>query len=338
MAMQEGLAAKADLRLLRDRRAANRTAVWLGMFVGTYSLLAGILFPELYLENFKAFLLDFLPTALLICFIGLLGTGILRRPASPLSYLAEIMAARGLGAIAVAFGTTVGVAAFWTFKYHIPDIVPFYADPLLANLDATLHFGDPWRLLHAIIPAGAMPMLVIIYFPVWLFLYFAAITSAALCSEPLRTRYMFAFAVTTIGLGTVMAALLASVGPIFYDAFFGGDRFADLRAALGQSDAARPVLAIADRLYSAHMHGAKDVFVGISAMPSIHVAMATLNALFFSQLNRRLGYIAWGFAALTLLCSVYFGWHYAVDGYVSILAVALIWRITGHLCGGGDNV
>lgn len=336
--MQKEFAATTDLRSSRDRRLANRLpAVWLAWFVGAYSILAGILFPELYLTNLKAFALDFLPAALLICIIGLLGKAILRRPASPLSFLAEIMAARGFGAITVAFGICVGVAAFWTFKYHIPDIVPFFADPMLADLDATLHFGDPWRFLHAMTPVSAMPILVIAYFPVWLFLYFAAITSAALCSEPLRTRYMVAFTITTVGLGTVMAAALASVGPIFYDTFIGGARFADLRGALDQSDAARPVLAIANRLYSAHVHGAEDVFAGISAMPSIHVAVATLNALFFSQLNRWLGRIAWGFAALTLFCSVYFGWHYAVDGYVSVLAVLAIWRTTAHLCG-GDNV
>ncbi|TIN21837.1 MAG: hypothetical protein E5Y31_19780 [Mesorhizobium sp.] len=35
------------------------------------------------------------------------------------------------------------------------------------------------------------------------------------------------------------------------------------------------------------------------------------------------------YVALILFGSVYSGWHYAIDGYVSIALVILIWWITG---------
>ncbi|QND65982.1 hypothetical protein HB777_20105 [Mesorhizobium loti] len=337
--MREEILAKTDLTSARELRIAGTPAIRLIWVVATYSLVALFFSPDLYLLNLKAFALDFLPVALTACSLGLIGTAVLRRPASPLSFLAEILAARGLGAMTITLGTCVGIAAFWTFKYNITRLVPFYADRTLANIDFALHFGDPWRWLHAVTPPAAIPALVLLYFPAWLFQFFTAIIVAAFCREPLRTRYMVAFTITMIGLGTVMATAVASAGPIFYDTFVpgGGLRFADLRAALGSSSAALPMVEVASRLRNAYEYGAENVFAGISAMPSIHVAVAALNALFFSRINRWIGAAAWVFAALTLFGSVYWGWHYAIDGYVAIAAVVSIWVASARMCG-GDSV
>ena len=45
-------------------------------------------------------------------------------------------------------------------------------------------------------------------------------------------------------------------------------------------------------------------------MPSMHVAMAVLNALFLGRLAWWLGALRLAFAAAILFGSVYFGWHY----------------------------
>ncbi len=222
----------------------------------------------------------------------------------------------------------IGMAAFWTVKFNIPHAVPFYADPALAEIDRTLHFGDPWRWVHSIMPAAAMPPMLVVYFPLWLLAFIGCIALAAFHpSDRLRSRYLLSFIATYAVLGTMLAALGASVGPIFYDQFLGEGRFADLILTLKQKPGASYHFFVADRLYAAYVSGAEDVFAGISAMPSIHVAVATLNALFLTQINRWLGVAAWAFAALTLFGSVYFGWHYAVDGYVSAAAVLLFWRL-----------
>jgi hypothetical protein len=36
-----------------------------------------------------------------------------------------------------------------------------------------------------------------------------------------------------------------------------------------------------------------------------------------------------GFCAVILFGSVHLGWHYAVDGYFSIIATVAIWKIVG---------
>ncbi|MEX2741195.1 phosphatase PAP2 family protein [Rhizobium mongolense] len=70
---------------------------------------------------------------------------------------------------------------------------------------------------------------------------------------------------------------------------------------------------------------------GISAMPSVHVGLVVLNALFLSSLNRWLGVVGWAFAAMIFYGSVYTGWHCAVDGYVATAVALAIWWLTGRL-------
>jgi membrane protein implicated in regulation of membrane protease activity len=68
----------------------------------------------------------------------------------------------------------------------------------------------------------------------------------------------------------------------------------------------------------------------------MHVAIAMLNALFIREILGRLAaFLAWSYLAFILFGSVYLGWHYAVDGYASIVLVAIIYwagrRISRYL-------
>jgi PAP2 superfamily len=302
--------------------------VWLSAMVWLYTAVAYELSPQLFSQNLRQFALHGLIAILILSYLGLLGALIAVRPKSPLRFIAGIVSSRGVGFISIAVATCFGMAAFWTFKYHIPSVAPFYADRLFADLDSALHFGnDPWRLAHSVMPSSAMGPMVVIYFPVWYFQFFICLFVAALQpNASLRNRYFISLATTYLLLGTIMAAALSSVGPIFYDRFIDGERFSELLLTLHRNEASTFIFVVADRLLSAYSSGVEDIFAGISAMPSIHVAVAALNAVFLAQINRWLGFIGWVFTALTLFGSVYFGWHYAIDGYVSIFAVLLIWR------------
>ncbi len=63
---------------------------------------------------------------------------------------------------------------------------------------------------------------------------------------------------------------------------------------------------------------------GISAFPSIHVAMVTMNALFLWEWSRKIGLAGFAYVAIILASSVCLAWHYAIDGYVSILVVTVL--------------
>ena len=67
----------------------------------------------------------------------------------------------------------------------------------------------------------------------------------------------------------------------------------------------------------------------ISAMPSIHVAMPVVFTMLAWQTDRLLGAAFAVFGVIVFLGSVHLGWHYAVDGYVSVLTMIAVWRLTG---------
>jgi hypothetical protein len=70
-------------------------------------------------------------------------------------------------------------------------------------------------------------------------------------------------------------------------------------------------------------------FGGISAMPSMHIAMVTVIALLGWAHSRLLGTVFTVFALVILIGSVHLAWHYAVDGYVAAIAVYCLWVVVG---------
>lgn len=66
---------------------------------------------------------------------------------------------------------------------------------------------------------------------------------------------------------------------------------------------------------------------GISAFPSVHVAIAALLALYGWERGPLWAALSGAYCLIILFLSVYLGWHYAVDGYFSILALWLMWRL-----------
>jgi membrane-associated phospholipid phosphatase len=69
---------------------------------------------------------------------------------------------------------------------------------------------------------------------------------------------------------------------------------------------------------------------GISAMPSMHVAMATLFALVCWRTRRWLGIVMATYAVIIQIGSVHLAWHYAIDGYAGSLGMLLIWWAVGR--------
>lgn len=144
-------------------------------------------------------------------------------------------------------------------------------------------------------------------------------------------RYLWALALVMSVIGTVFAMLFSSVGPILYDRLLGGDRFSGLEAALATYPANNYVTVYADYLWQNYVNGTAQFGTGISAMPSVHVAVATTNALYLSGLDRRLGVAGWIFAGIIMFGSVYTGWHYALGSAAAAMIAGLIWKRTAFL-------
>lgn len=230
----------------------------------------------------------------------------------------------------------LGMAAFTTYKTAIPHIVPFYADIVFADLDVWLHGVDPGVALHRLLPSWVSLPIAFAYGPVWMCLWTGLLIFIALQPDAdLRRQYLWSMAVAMALLGTLLATALSSVGPIFFDHFYPGERFTELTARLASTMAGQANQGTAAYLLAAFEGGEDILGTGISAMPSMHLALATLHALLLGRLKPVLGALGWAYVALIELGSVYLGWHYAVDGYLSIAAVCLIWYLVDRL---GRNV
>ncbi len=292
-----------------------------------YSITAAVCFPATFALVFSQYpIFRFFVFIPVILAGGLLLAGFIHQPRAPFAFMRRKLTERGAGALIIVGALIVSATAFTTLKHEFSRLVPFFADPVLADLDAGLHLGDPTQWLRALLPSALEYPLFFLYSVTWFAEVIAGVVTAAfLADEGLRERYLASFAFATIGLSTAVRLVLSSAGPVFYDRIHGGDRFAELTASLQDSVAGQHVLAITDYLHTAYATDTTVLGTGIAAMPSLHVALAFLNALFFARLGRVASILGWSYFAAILFGSVYFGWHYAVDGYVSIAVVLTIW-------------
>lgn len=244
---------------------------------------------------------------------------------------------RVLGAMLSGLLVALTINLFGTWKLRIPKLQPFAWDARFAELDRVLHFGrQPWEWLQPVL--GHPVVTTSLDFVYYTWLPMVGLVCAWQAWSPrreARLRFFLVFALVWVGLGDVLATLFSSAGPCFWDELgLGANPYAGLFAYHEQVKAAYPFgTAIVQeglwQRYQGLVPGSP--YTGISAMPSIHVAMPLLYALAGRATARWLG-VAFGvYGLLILLGSVHLGWHYAVDGYLSIVAVVLLWWAVGAL-------
>jgi len=221
--------------------------------------------------------------------------------------------------------------AFTSMKSLLGELAPFWADRVLADVDAAVHLGvDPWVLLQPLLGHHAVTRLIQnLYMSGWLMVMLGVMTAATFSSRlaHVRNRFFAIYFICWVLLGNVVAAALMSGGPVYYAQLTGDEaRFAGQLSYLAFSDGLHnSSVTLQKLLWAFNEQGQLNLGSGISAFPSLHVAMATLFALAGFELDRRLGWALTAFAALILAGSVHLAWHYAIDGYVSAAFVLVLW-------------
>jgi len=266
------------------------------------------------------------------------------RPARPLRrYAADaaglVQPARLVDGAIIMIAVTVLTGSVGFFKAAIPEIDAFSWDPALARLDRLLHFGtDPWRILFAAIGTPRVVTALNAAYHVWLLvLYFMIFLAAFSGDGAYRRRFFLGYAVMWLVAGNLAAAGFASGGPVYFDRLGHGDTFLPLMDRLRAFSETSPVwaLRVQDMLWESYVGDGE--FLGISAMPSMHVATSTFLACAAWSRARWAGLLLSLFAATILVGSVMLGWHYAIDGYAGIAFALAAWWVAGRVPGAADG-
>lgn len=234
------------------------------------------------------------------------------------------------GALTIAVLTAMQAVTFSLWKQTLPLFVPFVWDQRLYNWSIVLHGRPAWEWFRWIYDwPNLLTAVDHLYFTGWtLSTVLAFVATAWTRRRRLRQQYCVATALTWIMLGSFVSAAFGSGGPILFHLFaHEPDTYQTLRLTLAQHPS-QYTNTITQYLVEAYRSGPLPL-AGISAMPSLHVAQATLIALLLKDLGVRLW--GWIWVAFVLLASVILGWHYALDGYVAILLTLVIWWFTSTL-------
>lgn len=298
------------------------------MYVAWSSDLLPMLSHALYFGQWTKVFLFVMPTLAIAFDLFLLVHRFDRRRA--LAFRRVFSAKRMAGLISGVFllgGLMFFQGSFTTIKNMLPALRGGFADDRAqADIDAWLHFGvDPWIWLHSFLGQDWIRSIIEFnYNVIWFVLCFGALFFVATSpsADRIRKRYLLLFAFVWIGCGNILAGLFLSAGPAFYGEVVGDHtRFADLVAFLSRGGGGSSAAGFQTYLWELHESGSAGFGSGISAFPSIHVGLITLNALFLNGYSKRLGIVAFAYVAVIQISSVYLGWHYAIDGYVSMVVV-----------------
>lgn len=291
----------------------------------------------------------FYTCALMMFAADLIWSLLRHRPAGPIGFLRQRYLSReagmnvlaGLPAIALC---VVMIPIFSSLKSMVPLLAEYDWDATFIAWDRALFFGqDCWVVLQPLLGypvvtaalAGAYHLWALFLYPGCI--YFAFYTSV---DPAIRRRFFLSYALCWSLIGGAMAVGFASVGPVFAQPIAGIDIFAPQLAYLHAANAQVPVMTVPvqEMLLARFSTGDGSIGSGISAMPSMHVAIAALFWLSLREVGPRAGRLFFAFFAVIWIGSVHLAYHYAVDGLVSLAAVWLIWRGSEYIYAAWDRV
>lgn len=224
------------------------------------------------------------------------------------------------------------MGSFGTLKMLMPLARDFTWDDQLANADKILFLGyQPWQMTHALFGSGFLTSWIDWFYAQWVtLLYLSVLCFTFFAPRYDRARFFLSYGASWLLVGVIGAYLFPSAGPC-YTYVLGAvstPDFLPLMERLKEIHEGGYRLQAwvwQDVLWRAHSNRIYVFSAGISAMPSMHNAIAVLYALAAGRSHRLIGLVGWGYAALIFVGSVHLGWHYAVDGIAAGLMMWGIW-------------
>ncbi|MDG1438208.1 MAG: phosphatase PAP2 family protein, partial [Emcibacteraceae bacterium] len=187
------------------------------------------------------------------------------------------------------------IGVFSSIKSAISSINPFYLDEFFMMADRTLHFNiDPWKVTFAIFGSPLGTVFINFFYNLWFFIMYAYTLWLMINVSYGRKRlqYLVAFILSWAIVGSFLAILFSSAGPVYYGRVVGDHSvYAPLMDSLYAfneefSESWFKVFALntQETLWENYLKQDVNIGSGISAMPSMHLSISTLLYLSARQL------------------------------------------------------
>lgn len=240
----------------------------------------------------------------------------------------------GLGAWYVTY------VAFRNLKSYVPFVNGDLHDDTLARIDRLLWLGhDAAGVLHDVLGTGAAAHILSFIYVAWIVLVPASLVIALVWSRDVRAGEWFVTAIAVdwaLGVATYFA--VPTLGPIYTEPAL----FADLPETWVASLQATMIQERAEVLLDPF---ATEAVQTIAAFASLHVGITVTVCLMAELLDlpRWLTRSLWIFLGLTVLSTVYLGWHYFADalggGLIGALGVLVAaWGTGNHRRGVPERI
>jgi len=231
----------------------------------------------------------------------------------------------------------VGLVCFYTtyVSYrNLKSFLPFVLDD--TKYDRTLHLVDrllmfghePGVVLHHLLGTGFMAY-VLSYVYLWFLpLVPLALTAWLIWAKPIAYGYWFATSQSIAwSLGTLSYYALPTLGP--------GLMYSYIYADLPHTPTSALMEALQNTRQQVVKGGLEGVVQSVAGFASLHTAITLLVALMiqYTVQNRVLKIVFWVNFVLTVLATIYFGWHYIADDLAGVMIALVSFYVGGVVSG-----
>lgn len=227
---------------------------------------------------------------------------------------------------------------FGMFKQIILPTRGFVWDMAFADTGRALFGVSPWRITHGWFGTLDQTRFLDTMYSLWLpIMFFVPLVAAVVCTNAiLRFRILSSWFLAWVLIGSLAAWMFPSAGPCYFNALVGPDadyavlehRLTLLRKAAEAGGYPIAALEFQPILLHSYRVGNFGFTGGISAMPSMHVALAFFLAILGWKRNWAWGLLASAYLLLIWIGSIHFGWHYFVDGPAAAVLMMAIWKLS----------
>lgn len=225
---------------------------------------------------------------------------------------------------------------FSTMKAMIPLFNDYSWDRSFIEMDRALFFGrDAWEVFQPLFGFPAVTALLAAFYHLWMLLLYPGVIFMAWygVDRDIRRRFFLTYVLAWSIVGGGVATLFASVGPCFVGPLLGDGTFDTQMAYLRTANEQIPIMTlnVQQMLLERFHEGENGLGSGITAMPSMHIAIAFLYWLAMRRISRRAGQFFLAFLTIIWIGSVHLAYHYFVDGALSLICIAAIWRASASV-------